>query len=141
MQAPLDRAPINVREERLDVLGPIRRFVIKYDRVLPIGHHQHRIESGDVARLVQTDPMVRQLSVRRVLVTDGPTNAAHLADADKVSLPNIVAAEGFFSGFAKTGLSGGIANAAAVIQIVEIIYMQHTAVIFETQRSVHYRVI
>src|SRR6266702_4353314 len=74
MQTPLDRAPINVREERLDVLRPIRRFVIKYERMLPNVHHQHRIETGDIARLVQADPMIRQLSVCRVLVTDGPTN-------------------------------------------------------------------
>src|SRR5439155_17451110 len=100
MQAPLNGAPIDVREERFDVLGPIRRFVIKYERVLPNVHHQDRIETGNVARLVQADPMIRQLSVCRVLVTDAPTNAAHLADADKVSLPNIVAAERFFRAFA-----------------------------------------
>src|SRR5437016_5089093 len=105
MQAPLDRAPIDVREERFDVLGPIRRFVIKYERVLPNVHYQYRIETGDVARFVQADPMIRQLSVGRILVADGPTNAAHLADADKVSPPNIVAAERFFSGFAKAGHS------------------------------------
>src|SRR5437588_2577338 len=123
MQAPIDRAPIDVREERFDVLGPIRRFVIKYERVLPNVHYQHRIETGDVARLVQADPMIRQLSVGRILVTDGPANAAHLADADKISLPNIVAAERFFSGFAKAGPSRGIAGAAAVLQFFKIIFV------------------
>src|SRR2546428_9445198 len=140
MQAPLDRAPINIREERFDVLGPIRWFVIKYERMLPNVHHQHRIETGDVARLVQADPMIRQLSVRRVLVTDGPTNAPHLADADKVSLPNIVTAERLFGGFAKAGPSGRIAGAAAALQVVEIIFVQHHAVVFETQPPSQFRV-
>src|SRR5437870_607364 len=93
LQASLDDVPINVGKESFDVLWPLRWFVIEDVCVLPNIHHQNWIKAGDVPRLVQSDPVIGQRSVHRILVTDGPTDSAHLADADELGLPNVIAAE------------------------------------------------
>ena len=50
--------PIDIRKERLDILRPLGRFVVEQVSMLPDIHHQDRIEAGDIAGLVQRDPMV-----------------------------------------------------------------------------------
>src|SRR5437868_1590230 len=96
LQSSLDHVPIDVREERFDVLGTIRRFVIQDKCMLPNVHYQHGSETGDVSGFMQSDPMIRQRAVRRILITHGPANSAHLTDADELSLPNVIAAETLF---------------------------------------------
>src|SRR5438105_6484986 len=96
LQSSLDHVPIDVREERFDVLGTIRRFVIQNKRMLPNVHYQHGSEAGDVSGFMQSDPMIRQRAVHGILVTDGPANSTHLADADELGLPNVIAAETLF---------------------------------------------
>src|SRR5207244_4468922 len=100
-QALIDGAPIDIRQKRLDVFRSISRLVIENERVFPNVHHQSRIEARHVARLVQRDPMVRQLTVGRIFVADGPADAAHFADADKLCLPDFVTAEALLGSFAK----------------------------------------
>ena len=41
--------------------GAIGRLVVEEERVLPHVHHQERHEAGDVADLVQRDPVIREL--------------------------------------------------------------------------------
>ncbi len=93
LEALLAGPPVYVGEEGLDVLGAVGRRVVADEGVLPHVHHEDGDEAADVARLVQRDPVVREPSVRRVLVADGPADAAHLADADEVGLPDVVGAE------------------------------------------------
>src|ERR1700759_5260432 len=53
-----DRRPVNVREERLDVLRTLGGLVVEKKRVLPNVHHKRRREARDVADLVQRYPVV-----------------------------------------------------------------------------------
>src|SRR5690242_18465964 len=101
VESRLDRAPINVREERFDILWPLGGLVIEQEGVLPHVHHEDRREACDIVGLVQRDPVIRELPRRRVLVADGPADAAHLADADEVGLPRVVAAAARFSRLVK----------------------------------------
>src|SRR5205085_2942006 len=89
-QARFDGGPIYVGEEGFDVLGSFGRFVVQEECVLPHVHHKYRLKARNVAGLVQADPMVRDAPVGRILVADGPTDPAHLADRHKIGLPNIV---------------------------------------------------
>src|SRR5581483_10381477 len=139
-QAPIDSLPINVREECLDVLRPVRRLVIENERVLPNVHHEHWVESGDVARLMQREPVIRQIAVGWILVADGPTHSAHLADAYKLGFPNVVAAEALLRRFAKSGTAIRITGAAATFQIIEVVFVQNHAVVFEAESSIEFRV-
>ena len=45
--------------------------------------------------------MIRQLTRGRILITNRPSDAAHLADAGKVRLPNVTATETDSRGFDK----------------------------------------
>src|SRR5262245_15179631 len=86
-----DGAPIQVGEKRFDVLRPVFRRVVVDERVLPHVHHQDRHEARDVSGLVHLDPLIRHCTGRRVLVAHGPSHAAHLADADEIGFPPLVA--------------------------------------------------
>jgi hypothetical protein len=44
---------------------------------------------------MQRYPVIRQRAVVGILIADGPTNSAHLADAHKVGFPDFVAAVTF----------------------------------------------
>src|SRR6266496_2291988 len=101
LQAFVNRAPIDVREESFDVLGTLGWLIVQQVRMLPHVHHQHWIEARHVADLMFADPVVRQSIVRRILITDGPPNSAHLADSDEIRLPNCVAAEALLRRFEK----------------------------------------
>ena len=101
MQAFLNRGPVDIRKERFNVFRAIRWRVIEQERMLPDIHHEHWIEARNVADLMLADPVVRQSIVRRILITDGPPNSAHLADSDEIRLPNCVAAEALLRRFEK----------------------------------------
>src|ERR1700694_883559 len=96
LQSCLNSVPVNVREEALYILGALCRFVVEQEGVLPHVHHEHWIETRHVARLVQRDPMIGKSTISWILEADGPTNAPHLANAYKIRLPDIVAAEALF---------------------------------------------
>src|SRR5262249_58036032 len=57
---PLDLLPIDVREEGVDVLPPLRRPVVDHEGVLPDVHDQERPEASRVSVLVQRDPVIAQ---------------------------------------------------------------------------------
>src|ERR1700674_5627258 len=96
LQSRLNSVPVNVREEGFYILGTLCRFVVEQEGVLPHVHHEHRIETRHVARLVQRDPMIGESTISWILEADGPTNALHLTNAYKIRLPDIVAAEALF---------------------------------------------
>src|SRR5476651_659817 len=95
-QSGLNSVPVNIREEGFYILGPICRFVVEQEGVLPHVHHEHWIETPHVARRVQRDPMIGESTISWVLEADGPTNAPHRADAYNIRLPDIVAAKALF---------------------------------------------
>src|SRR5688572_12676227 len=54
----VDRLPVNVAEERLDVLPALGELVVQREGVLPDVHHQQRLEARRMSILVQGDPVV-----------------------------------------------------------------------------------
>jgi hypothetical protein len=89
----IDCLPVDVCEKRFDVFGPFRGLVIEQERVFPYVHHQHRLESRNIADLMQAYPVIAQPPPFGILKADRPADTAHFADADKVGFPNIIAAE------------------------------------------------
>src|SRR5215471_2326961 len=85
--------------------------------------------------------MVRQMSVCRIFVTDGPANAAHLADAGELCFPNIIASEALLGGFAEHGTFAWVTCAAAALQVVEVILVKHLAVVLKTEAAIQLRVL
>src|SRR5688500_14448944 len=77
--------------------------------------------------------MVRQTTVHWILVSDGPTHTTHLPNAHEVGLPNIVTAKTRFGCLGKLRRSSRVACATTRLQIVEVVLMQHHAVVFETK--------
>src|SRR6202022_761712 len=59
-QARLGRGDIEIRKERFDVLWPLCGLVVEQERVLPHIHDDDRLEAGDVAVLVQGDPVIAE---------------------------------------------------------------------------------
>src|SRR4029078_1884473 len=114
LQPLLNFRPIDIREESFDVLRSFSWFVIQQKRVLPNVHHQDWIEACDVASFMQRNPVIRNSSVRRVLIADGPTYTAHLADANEVSLPNLVTSKRGFRSLGKLRCFVWIARTATL---------------------------
>src|SRR5438046_1767378 len=85
---------------------------------------------------MQSNPVVRKMAVREIFITDGPTNSAHLAYAYKLCLPRLVTTKALLGRFAKCGSLRGIAGATPGFQIVEIVLVQHHAVVFETEAAI-----
>jgi len=52
LHPPLHRLPIDIRQERVDVLRAVGGLVVEQVRVLSHVHHQQRDEAGHVAGLV-----------------------------------------------------------------------------------------
>src|SRR5688500_20335726 len=92
-QSLVTNIPGYVGEECLDVFRPLCRFVVEQESMLPHVHHQYWIESGYVACFMKRDPVIGESAVGRILVADGPTDAAQLADANKICLPDLVVAK------------------------------------------------
>src|SRR5207253_2274795 len=88
LETRLDGPPVDVGEERLDVLRALGRLVVEEEGVLPDVHHDEWREPGHVADLVQRDPVVRQAPIDGILIADRPPDATHLPDADEVRLPH-----------------------------------------------------
>src|SRR5580765_246372 len=101
--------------------------------MLPNIHHENWIEAGDIARLVQRDPMIRKAAVSRIFITDGPANTAHFPNANEVGFPNVVTAESCFSGFKEMGSVRRVAGSTSALQVVEIILVQDHAVVFKSK--------
>ena len=139
-EALLAGRPVDVGEERLDVLRPVGRLVVEEEGVLPHVHHEHGDEARDVAHLVQSDPVVREPLVDRVLVADRPAHAAHLADADEIRLPDVVAAEGAFGQFVEVRVLLGVGRRRALLHVAEVPLVQDHAVVLEAEAAGQFRV-
>ncbi len=74
--------------------------------------------------------MIREPSVGRILVTDGPTNAPHLADANKIRLPDVVAAKARF-GRPKESRALFRITRTVPLHVAEIVFVQDHTVVFE----------
>src|SRR5678809_339278 len=85
--------PIHVREEGLDVFTAVCRRVVEQKGMLPDIHDEHRLEAGNIAVLMQGDPVVAEASGRRLLKADRPSLSAHFSYADEVGLPALICAE------------------------------------------------
>src|SRR5882724_11774753 len=55
--ARFDGLPVDVGEDRVDVLRPLGRLVVEQVRVLPHVDHEERDEAGYVPHFVERDPM------------------------------------------------------------------------------------
>lgn len=85
--ALFDHTPIDIREECLNIFRSFRRLVVEQEGVLPDVHHQQGLEASNIANFMQCDPVIRQPTVRRILIADSPAHPPHLADTDKVGFP------------------------------------------------------
>src|SRR2546423_1549103 len=139
-EAPSDGAPVDVREERLDVLRPLGGLVVEKEGVLPNVHDERGDEARDVADLVQRDPVVREPLVDWVLVADGPAHAAHLADRDEVRLPDVVAAEGLFGEFVELRTCFRVGRRRALLHVAEVVLVKNHSVVLEAEPSRKLRV-
>src|SRR5882762_4509532 len=93
--------------------------------MLPNIHYQDGIKAGDVAGFVKRYPVIGQPAIRRVLITNGPTDTAHFADTNKVGFPNFITAERRRGSLRKLRVRSRVACAAALLQIIEVILVQH----------------
>ena len=115
-------------------IWPARRFVVEQESMLPNVHHQHWIETRHVARLMKRNPVIGESPISGILVTDGPTNPAHLANTHKIRLPDVVAAEALCCGTEETRGSFRVAR-TALFHVAEIVFVQDHAVVFEPQAA------
>src|SRR5688500_20261955 len=106
--------------------------------MLPHVHHQYWIESGYVACFMKRDPVIGELAVGRILVADGPTDAAHLADANKICLPDVVVAKTRFGGPKESRVVFRITRTVS-LHVAEIVYGQDCAVVFISQSGCQLR--
>src|SRR2546423_3024904 len=120
-EARADGVPVDVREERLDVLRPLGGLVVEKEGVLPNVHDERWREARDVADLVQRGPGIREPPVDGGLVADGPAHAAHLADRDEVRLPDVVAAEGLFGEFVELRTCFRVGRRRALLHVAEVV--------------------
>src|SRR5688500_19437143 len=100
--------------------------------MLPHVHHQYWIESGYVACFMKRDPVIGESAVGRILVADGPTDAAHLADANKICLPDVVVAKTRFGGPKESRVLFRITRTVS-LHVAEIVFVQDHAVVFKSQ--------
>jgi hypothetical protein len=115
LEAVFDGLPVDVGEKRFDVFGSFSGLVVEQEGVLPYVHYQHRLESRNVADLMQAYPVIAEPAPFRILKADRPANAAHFADANKVGLPYIIAAKSGFGRFIKRRLLARIARSPLVM--------------------------
>src|SRR5262245_26948226 len=128
----IDRFPVRVGQEGVDVLWALRRRVVQDEGVLPDVHHEDGGEARHIANLVQRHPVVGQLARVRILIADGPAYAAHLTHADEGRLPRLERAEALRGRLGEGGLGVRAAGRAA-LQIVEVVLMQDHAVVLEAE--------
>ena len=83
---------------------------------------------------MELDPVVRDEAGLRIEIADRPADSAHLADADEIGTPDLVAGERTLDRFTELRSARGI-SAAALFHVVEVILMQHHAVVLEAQAS------
>src|SRR5258706_15797579 len=84
--------------------------------------------------------MVRELLRPRILVTNRPANAAHLANAFEVCFPHVIRAETVLNGFSKPGIRSRLAGAICS-KIPEIEFMEDHAIVFEPKPPLKFRVL
>src|SRR5207253_3922664 len=129
---------VDVREESFDILRTIGWGVIENERVFPHVHHKDWYEARDISHFVQRDPMIRDHPGIRILVTDGPANAAHVSDTDKIRLPEVVATETRFRGLSEVRFRGWHAR-ALLFQVPEIMFMKNHAIVFDSNPPSEFR--
>src|SRR5829696_5145120 len=83
----VDRLPIDIQEEGIDIATSLCRSIIQQIRMLPDVHDQHWNKSRDVPMFMECHPMVRQVTIGRVLIADGPADATHFPHAGEVRFP------------------------------------------------------
>src|ERR1051326_3118189 len=79
-QTIVNRTPIDIGKKGFNVFWAIRWSVIENESMFPHIHDENRDKAGDVSNFMQGDPVIRQDAVLRVLVTNRPTDASHLAN-------------------------------------------------------------
>src|SRR3989442_14977472 len=89
---------------------------------------------------MQSNTMIRKMAIRKIFITDGTANAAKLAYRNKLCLPGVVTTEALLGCFAKGGPLSGIPRAATTLQIVEVVLVQHHAVVFKTEAAIQLRI-
>lgn len=66
-------------------------------------------------------------------------STAHLANAHKIRSPNVVAAEALFRGMVEIGSEVRITQ-PALFHVVEIVFVQHHAIVFEAWTTRDFRI-
>src|SRR5713101_8014733 len=79
------------------------------------------------------DPMVRDATVGGIEKADRPADTAHLADADEVGLPDVVAREAALD--RRTEVAARRVTAAADLHVAEVILVKDHAVVFESETT------
>src|SRR5688572_13166141 len=96
-QPALNPSPIHIRKEGIDIFRAIGRRVIEDEGVLPRVHYKDRIEPADIPDFMKRDPVIREGSGIRILITHCPADASHFSNTDKVGFPQIEAADRLLS--------------------------------------------
>ena len=107
--------------------------------MLPDVHHDDGLEPGDVAVLVQRDPVVAQAAGRGVQVCHGPADAAHPADRGEVLLPRLRVTEGLSESASERRRPGDIGSAVRG-HVPEVPLVQNHAVVLEPEPARELRV-
>src|SRR5450759_2203666 len=89
---------------------------------------------------MQRDPMIGESAIGWILEADGPTDAPHLANAYKIRLPDIVAAEALFRCSMESSVLLGVARATA-FHVAEVVFVQHHTVVLEAKAAGQFRIL
>src|SRR5580765_2767908 len=100
--------------------------------MLPDVHDQNRFETGRHPVLMQRNPMIRKSLGYRVLIQDGPADAAHFSDGGKRLMPVVETVEALLDGALEIG---GRTAFALCRKVFKIILVQHHAAVFESQAT------
>src|SRR5687768_5072164 len=132
VQPAVDAGPVDVTEERLDVLRLLGGLVVAHVGVFPDVHDQQRLEPGRNPVLVKRDPLVGEASGCRILEENRPPDAAHAADGLEVRLPRFERSEGLHRGLGQPGALGRV-RIRGLLQVGKIVLVEDHAVVLEPE--------
>ena len=117
LQSIFRRSPINILEKSLDVIRPLQP-VVDHEGVLKDIEDEDGCAARGMPHIVLINPEIEKSFGKRILVEDGPADAAHRPDSLKLLLPGFVASKILRNLLVEIAGLGGTTLSAKILKIV-----------------------